>query len=62
MSIAGEVSGTAAAETGLRPGIVAAAISAGGTVITTVDSPLHAPRIHTLRHAYKDRWLMMGAT
>ena len=45
-----------------RPGIVAASISTGGTVITTVDSPLYDPRLHTLRHAFKDRWLMMGAT
>ncbi len=45
-----------------RPGVIAAAISTGGTLITTVGSPLHDPRLHTLRHVYPDSWLMMGAT
>ena len=44
-----------------QPGKVAVALSTGGTVITTVMSPLSDPRMHTLCHAYKDRWLMMGA-
>jgi xylulokinase len=45
-----------------RPGVIAAAISTGGTLITTIEKPLYDPRLHTLRHVYPDRWLMMGAT
>ncbi len=45
-----------------RPGTVAVAISTGGTVITTVETHLIDHRLHTLCHAYNDRWLMMGAT
>ena len=45
-----------------RTGKVAVAISSGGTVITPIDSPRSDPRVHTLCHAYKGQWLMMGAT
>jgi xylulokinase len=45
-----------------RPGRVAVALSSGGTVITPIDSPRADPRVHTLCHAHKGQWLMMGAT
>ena len=45
-----------------RPGKVAVALSTGGTVITSIDSPQYDPRVHTLCHAYDGQWLMMGAT
>jgi xylulokinase len=46
----------------VKPGRAAVAISTGGTLITTVNAPITDQRIHTLRHAYPDRWLFMGAT
>jgi len=45
-----------------QPGIVAVGINTGGTVITTIEKPIFDPRLHTLCHAYPNKWLLMGAT
>ena len=42
------------------PGVVAVAISTGGTVITSVEHPFRDERIHTLCHAERGRWILMG--
>ena len=42
------------------PGVVAVAISTGGTVITSVEHPFRDKRIHTLCHAERGRWILMG--
>jgi len=45
-----------------QPGIVAVGINTGGTTITTIEKPIFDPRLHTLCHAYPNKWLLMGAT
>ncbi|MFW6138384.1 MAG: xylulokinase [Spirochaetota bacterium] len=45
-----------------RPGVVAIAISTGGTVITAIDRPLQDFRVHTLCHIYPNLRILMGAT
>jgi xylulokinase len=45
-----------------RPGIVAVAISTGGTVITGIDRPVVDRRMHTFCRADQDQWILMGAS
>jgi xylulokinase len=44
-----------------RPGVVAVAISTGGTVITAAEHPFLDHRVHTLCHADPRQWILMGA-
>lgn len=45
-----------------RPGVVAVAISTGGTVITPVEHPIFDHRLHTLCHSDPRLWILMGAS
>jgi xylulokinase len=44
-----------------RPGVVAVAISTGGTVITAAERPFLDRRVHTLCHCDRRLWILMGA-
>lgn len=44
-----------------QPGVVAVAISTGGTVITATERPLLDHRVHTLCHSDPRQWILMGA-
>ncbi len=63
VAMGGSDQAMAALGMGLRDrGNVAIAISTGGTTITPVETPMTDRRLHTLCHAFPDRWLLMGAT
>ena len=45
-----------------RPGVVAVAISTGGTVITGIDRVVVDRRMHTFCRADQNKWILMGAS